>query len=301
MKNLFNQSIIKILPYLPLFLVRSIAAKYVAGETSHEALHIVSTLNKKGFSVTLDILGEHTYDETMAKTITNKYDELLENIHAQSLDCNISIKLSHIGMDISKECVNNNLSQLIKVARDYKNFIRIDMEDASTTDVTIDLYKKFKKKYDQIGIVFQSYLYRTENDLQSLLDNTLFNCRICKGIYRESSDIAIQDKQGINNNFLKLLRIAFKNNIYVGIATHDLSLIQNIYKIISEDNVSKDMFEFQVLYGVPMSGWLEQHLENGYKVRVYVPFGQDWYDYSLRRLNENPDIVSYILKDIFRK
>jgi proline dehydrogenase len=127
------------------------------------------------------------------------------------------------------------------------------------------------------------------------------NLRLCKGIYRESPKIAIQGKQKINNNFIKLLRYSFENNIYIGIATHDLNLIEETYKIIKELNISTEMFEFQVLYGVPMSGWLEKHIENGFKVRVYVPFGKDWYAYSTRRLKENPDIAGYIFKNIFRK
>ena len=301
MKYVFNQFITKILPYLPFFLVRAVAIKYVAGETSEEALSTVQHLNNQGFSVTLDILGEHTTDETVAKEITNNYLSLLQNIHKQHLDCNLSIKPSHIGMDISTSCIDENMSLLISTARNFNNFIRIDMEDSNATDSTIELFNKYKEQYDQIGIVFQAYLYRTENDLLTFKGKSEFNFRLCKGIYRESPDIAITDRQSINENFLRLLHIAFENNIYIGIATHDISLLKEIYKIINKHKVPKDKFEFQVLYGVPMSGWLERHLENDYKVRIYVPFGKDWYDYSIRRLKENPNIAGYVIRDIFRK
>jgi len=152
-----------------------------------------------------------------------------------------------------------------------------------------------------VGTVFQAYLYRTQTDLEDLSQNGSFNFRLCKGIYKEPPEIAIQRRRKINSNFIKLLRFAFEKGIYVGIATHDLELLESAYALISEFNVSSDKFEFQVLYGVPMSGWLEKHLKNNFKVRVYVPFGKDWYAYSIRRLKENPNIAGYILKDLFRR
>ena len=301
MRHLFNQFIVKIFPYLPLSFVRLVAKKYVAGENSADALNVVKALNKRGYCATVDILGEHINDKHTASLITSEYQYLLCSIHEQKLNCNISIKPSHLGMDISSDCIIKNMTNLIETARKNHHFVRIDMEDSTLTDDTISLYNNCKKQYDHIGIVLQAYLLRSIHDLNKLQNNTELNLRICKGIYRESKNVAFQDRYEINNNFLKLLRMAFKKNIYVCIATHDLSLIKESYAIIDELSISKDRFEFQVLYGVPMSGWLERHLDNGYKVRVYVPFGEDWYDYSLRRIKENPDIANYILKDIFRK
>ena len=150
-------------------------------------------------------------------------------------------------------------------------------------------------------MVLQAYLYRSKDDLDSLCKGSNINLRICKGIYREHPDIAIQDRQKINDNYISLLKYAWEKNIYVAIATHDLELIETAYQLINDLNISSDQFEFQVLYGVPMSGWLQKHLKNGYKVRIYLPFGKDWYDYSLRRLKENPNIAGYILNNIFRK
>lgn len=301
MKDLFNKLIISIILYLPKQIIKIFAYKYVAGEKTKDALKVINKLNRKGFSVTIDILGEHITNKETAKTISHDYQRLLANIHEQQLDCNLSIKPSHLGMDINHDCAMNNILQIVNKAKEHDNFVRIDMEDSSQTNSTINLYEKLKENHDNIGIVFQAYLHRTEADLKAHSNINNFNFRLCKGIYKESPHVAIQDKNDINENFLKLLRYAFENDIYVGIATHDLTLIEKTYELINELKISIKKFEFQVLYGVPMSGWLEKHLLNNYKVRVYVPFGKDWHDYSMRRLKENPNIAGHVLRDIFRK
>ena len=299
--SIFNRVIITIIPFLPLSFVRMIARRYIAGENSQEALRIVQRLNENGYSVTLDILGEHSKNKPEAKSITNEYSDLYENIHNQKLDCNISIKPTHIGLDIGEDFARTNLITLLNKAHETSNFLRIDMESSEVTDTTLDLYNECKKQYSEVGTVLQAYLYRSEKDLKMLSADDNCNFRLCKGIYRESPEIAIQKRGEINYNFLKLLRYAFEKKIYVGIATHNLELLKKTYDIIDELKIPAEKFEFQVLYGVPMSGWMEKHIKNGYKVRVYVPFGREWYAYSIRRLKENPDIASYILKDIFRK
>jgi len=299
--SIFNRFITTLIPLLPLSFVRMIARRYVAGESSQEALRIVQRLNKNGYSVTLDILGEHSKNKPEAQSITNEYYDLYEKIHNQKLDCNISIKPTHIGLDIGEDFARTNLITLLNKAHETSNFLRIDMESSEVTDTTLDLYNECKKEYSKVGTVLQAYLYRSEKDLKMLSADDNCNFRLCKGIYRESPEIAIQKRGEINYNFLKLLRYAFEKKIYVGIATHNLELLKKIYDIIDELKIPVEKFEFQVLYGVPMSGWMEKHKKNGYKVRVYVPFGKDWYAYSIRRLKENPDIAGYILKDIFRK
>jgi proline dehydrogenase len=299
--SIFNRFITTLMPLLPLSFVRMIARRYVAGESSQEALKIVHRLNKNGYSVTLDILGEHSKNKPEAQSITNEYSDLYEKIHNQKLDCNISIKPTHIGLDIGEDFARTNLITLLNKAHETSNFLRIDMESSEVTDTTLDLYNECKKEYSKVGTVLQAYLYRSEKDLKMLSADDNCNFRLCKGLYRESSEIAIHNRQEINYNFLKLLRYAFEKKIYVGIATHNLELLKKIYDIIDELKIPAEKFEFQVLYGVPMSGWMEKHKNNGYKVRVYVPFGKDWYAYSIRRLKENPDIAGYILKDIFRK
>lgn len=285
---------------LPRSLVYQFAGRYVAGENIENALNVTRELNDQGYSVTLDILGEHTNSRVKAMKITNQYANIYNLINNQKLDCNISLKPSHIGLDISQEYCLENLMIVLKSAEDNSNFLRIDMEDSSITDTTLQLYQNCHSHYSNIGTVFQSYLYRTENDIKNLNINPS-NIRLCKGIYRESPEIAIQSRKKINRNYLKLLRLGFAKNAYIGIATHDLELLVEVYKLIDEMNISADQFEFQVLYGVPMAGWLHKHLQIGYKVRIYVPFGPDWYDYSLRRLKENPNIAGYILKNMFSK
>ena len=299
--NHFNQLIIKITPFLPRWIVWKIAGRYVAGETVTKALEVVRQLNDKGFSATVDILGEHTKTTSEATEITREYMTIYDEISKQKLDCNISIKPSHIGQDISNQILQTNLGKLLDKAEATNNFLRIDMESSAVTDNTISLFKSCYEKYAKVGTVFQAYLYRSQTDLEKLSQNGSFNFRLCKGIYKEPAAIAIQSRRKVNSNFLKLLRFAFEKGIYIGIATHDLALLESSYALIRELNVSTDKFEFQVLYGVPMSGWLEKHLKNNFKVRVYIPFGIDWYAYSIRRLKENPNIAGYILKDIFRK
>ena len=299
MISILNSVIIKIITLLPKSIVQLFSGRYVAGEKHKTALAVVKSLNNQGFSATIDILGEHVQDITEAKQITSEYIDLYDEIAENQLDCNISIKPSHIGLDLGENQFLDNLQLLIDKAMTYENFLRIDMESSLVTDTTIKAYTQMLKRSKAVGTVFQAYLFRTLDDVKNVQSDHL-NFRLCKGIYKESEDISIQDRKHINENYLKILRYAFTANNYVGIATHDIDLLKNIYSLIEELNVSPDKFEFQVLYGVPMSGWIEKHLENRYKVRVYVPFGPDWYNYSIRRLKENPNIAGYVIKNLFR-
>ncbi|MBT5956565.1 MAG: proline dehydrogenase, partial [Candidatus Marinimicrobia bacterium] len=262
-------------------------------------LNVVKSLNKNGFSATIDILGEHVINENEAENITTEYIDLFDEIAENKLDCNISIKPSHIGLDLGEGVFLSNLKLLVKRAEYHDNFLRIDMESSSATDITIKAYREMLQTSTTVGTVFQAYLFRTLDDIKNIQNDQL-NFRLCKGIYKESEDISIQDRKHINENYLKILRYAFTAENYVGIATHDIDLLKEIYSLIDELNVSPSRFEFQILYGVPMSGWLEKHLENKFKVRIYVPFGPDWYEYSIRRLKENPNIAAYVIKNLFR-
>ena len=300
-QRIFNQVLIWTAPLLPMSLIQLIAGRYVAGDNYKDALKIVEKLNHNGYSITIDILGEHSKTESISTEITNKYIDLFKSINSKKLDCNISVKPTHLGLDINYECAEKNLLSLSNTAKEYNNFLRIDMESSDVTDRTIQLYKRCKKNYSKSGTVIQAYLHRSIEDLKKLKSDTSFNFRLCKGIYRESSDIAIQNRKDINKNYLHLLEYAFKHDLYVGIATHDLDIIKATYKLIDKYQIKPERFEFQVLYGVPISGWLEKHLKNGYKVRVYVPFGPEWYDYSIRRLKENPNIAGYIISNFFKK
>tara|TARA_B100001250_G_scaffold413780_1_gene449062 strand:+ start:957 stop:1859 length:903 start_codon:yes stop_codon:yes gene_type:complete len=298
--SLFNSIVTSALPFLPKWFAKPFARPYVAGQTEDDAIDHIRILNGKGFSATVDILGEHVISKKEARNITTQYCSLYDRIANEALDCNISIKPTHVGLNISLTEAISNITTILKKAKDSGNFLRIDMEDSSFTDQTIEIYSQCKKIYQDVGMVIQSYLHRSIDDI-IFLANDQFNSRICKGIYKESEYIAYQDKVKIQDNFLKLAKTMITRNAYPAFATHDQELIDRLLDWITRDKVSKNLFEFQVLYGVPMNGRLEALLGAGYKVRVYVPYGPEWFDYSVRRLKENPKIISYVLKNFFRK
>ena len=298
--SLFNSIVTSALPILPKWFAKPFARPYVAGQTEDDAVTHIRTLNEKGFSATVDILGEHVLTKEEARDITAQYCHLYDRILNESLDCNISMKPTHVGLNISLAEAMSNITTILKKAQEYENFLRIDMENSPFTDQTIEIYHHCKTIYNNVGVVIQSYLHRSIDDIL-FLANDQFNSRICKGIYKESEYIAYQNREEIQDNFLTLAKAMATRNAYSAFATHDQELIDRLLDWIITDKVPKDLFEFQVLYGVPMNGRLEALLGAGYKVRVYVPYGPDWFDYSVRRLTENPKIISYVLKNFFRK
>ena len=298
--NLLNNIIIKTIPLLPKLMVKIIADKYVAGNKIKDAVNKTKLLNDQDLHVTIDLLGEHVKDLNEVELVTKTYLKLLEDISLSSLNSNISVKPTHIGLDISLDTFYKNALTLVESAKDKNNFIRFDMENSSTTDSTIEVFKKIHKDHKNVGTVFQAYLKRTYNDIEKLSKKQI-NFRLCKGIYNEDAGIAYKSYDEINLNYLKIAEMAFKNGCYVGLATHDLHLTQNLYDLIEKHNVPKENFEFQILYGVPMKGWIQRHLKNNFKVRVYLPYGPQWYEYSIRRLKENPNIARYVAKSIFSK
>ena len=298
--SLFNSIVTSALPILPKWFAKPFARPYVAGQTEDDAITHIRTLNEKGFSATVDILGEHVLTKEEARDITAQYCHLYDRILNESLDCNISMKPTHIGLNISLAEAMSNITTILKKAQEHENFLRIDMENSPFTDQTIEIYHHCKTIYNNVGVVIQSYLHRSIDDIL-FLANDQFNSRICKGIYKESEYIAYQNREKIQDNFLKLAKTMATRNAYSAFATHDQDLIDRLLDWIIKDKIPKDLFEFQVLYGVPMNGRLEALLGAGYKVRVYVPYGPNWFDYSVRRLKENPKIISYVLKNFFRK
>jgi len=301
MISMINSIFIFFIKLLPKSFVSIFAKQYVAGESIDDVLNIVQKINASGFKTTIDILGEHFNDETEINNIINEYNELYKQIDKQKLDANISIKPTHIGLDISYDYALNNFKNILNTAKEYNNFLRIDMESSKVTTDTIKIYEQLLEDYSNVGPVFQAYLYRTCKDIQNIRDKRLLNFRLCKGIYRESPEIAIDKYDKINKNYLEILEYAFKNKIYIGIATHDKKLIDQCYKLIDKYKPSVNTFEFQVLYGVPMDGYLEKHKKNNYNIRIYVPYGKQWYQYSIRRIKENPNIVTYVLKNLFKR
>jgi len=299
--RIIDSLLISTLKFLPKWFAKPFAAPYVAGETEDEVVKQIKRINKKRMSATVDILGEHTKSIQEAKLITNQYCDLYKRIYQESLDCNISIKPTHLGLDISIEEAKQNFIKITKTAKMYSNFLRIDMESSNVTDSTFEIFKYCKQHYSQVGVVLQAYLHRTLEDVSKLSSSDGFNSRICKGIYKEPTSLAIQDQNLINENYLNIAKRMYQMGAYSGFATHNQSLIDDLLSWIYKEKVPKNNFEFQVLYGVPMDGRLEYLVDNGFKVRVYVPYGKDWFDYSIRRLKENPNIAGYVLKNLFKK
>ncbi len=297
---LLNSLLTATVPFLPRWIVRPFALPYVAGETIDEALQAAEAVSREGFSVTLDILGEHTLDIKISQKITEDYCSLYNLITQKNLDCTISLKLTHLGLDISKELAAENLNKIIISARPGNRGLTIDMENSSYTSQTLDMYKTALEFYENTGTVLQAYLHRSMDDLKQIMSPKL-RLRICKGIYLEDGKIAFKNGNQINENYIALCQTLLKGEGFVEIATHDTELIHDLDRWISENHIPMDRFEFQVLYGVPMGNTLENLKDKGYRVRVYIPFGDKWYEYSIRRLKENPNIVGYVLKNMFKR
>lgn len=292
--NILNQLIVSIVQMMPKNIVGFFSRKYIAGESLEDGINVVKQLNSKGIYATMDVLGEAVKNKEESLDAKNKAMEVLDAIEKHKLMANLSIKPTQMGLLIDEEFAYEQILELVKRAHEINNFVRIDMEDSSTTDMTINLYKKIFQQYKNLGVVIQAYLKRSFDDVV-VLNKLGTNYRLCKGIYVEPASIALKDKQVIRENYLKILRQMFIDGNYVGIATHDKYLIDEAYRIIKEMNIPKDKFEFQMLLGV-REDLRDKINSDGYKIRVYVPFGKDWYAYSVRRLKENPSIAGHIVK-----
>jgi len=283
---------------MPNSIVWFFSKRYIAGENLNDAVNLVKSLNEKGIYATIDVLGEAIKNKDEALHDKSKCLEVLEAIKINNLMANLSIKPTQMGLGLDKDFAFNQVSELVAKAVAMNNFLRIDMEDSPYTDLTIELFKRLKEKYSNVGIVIQSYLKRSSNDVVEL-NKLNANYRLCKGIYIEPAEIAFKDRQKVRDNFMKLLEEMFNAGSYVGIATHDEYLVKEAYRLIKEKNIPKDKFEFQMLLGVRED--LRDKINNdGFKIRIYVPFGKQWYRYSIRRLQENPEIAGHIFKNIFR-
>ena len=285
---------------MPKWFIKLFSKSYIAGHRPKEVIDIVKNLNSQGFSATIDILGEHINSQAKTNSVTNEYIQIYNDIAKNSVDSNISVKPTHIGLDISMDLALENFTILINKASESSNFLRIDMENSKNTDSTFKIYNDLFKIYPKVGVVLQAYLKRSISDIEKLAGPG-FNARICKGIYKENENIAYQDPEDISKNFLAMAKAMLAKNSYACYATHDLQLIDDLVLLTKEMDADPSKFEFQVLYGVPMKGKLKKLLKSGYKVRVYVPYGPDWYDYSIRRIKENPNIAGYVIKNLFAK
>jgi len=292
--HLLNKFIVATIPLVPKPIVRYFAGRYIAGEELSDAVNTVRILSKNGMNSTMDVLGECISNRADATEAT------LEAISREKLDSNLSVKLTQLGLQLDKKFCLENTRKIIQKAKELSNFVRIDMEDSTCTDDTINVYVQLRKEYSTLGIVLQAYLHRTESDAVRLMDMGYMNFRLCKGIYVEPEAIAYKKREEINNNFNKVLEVMLKRKAYVGIATHDGALVQNAYRLIKDLKLQQNEYEFQMLLGV-RTDLRTQIVNDGHRLRVYVPYGHHWYKYSTRRFKENPEIAGYVFKALFSK
>ena len=297
--SLFDMLVKYGMPFVPKPIVGHVARRYVAGDTLDDAVLTLRTLNQEGAMGTVDILGEEVREPVKATAAVMEYLRLLDRIDDEKLDANISIKPTMLGLNIDQTLCENNLLRIVERAAEIGNFVRIDMEDHTCTDNTIRLYRKMHEKYPStVGVVLQSYLHRTIADINGLLP-LVPNIRICKGIYREPRNIAWKEFETIRANFVFATEKLLSSGACVGIATHDPHLVWAGMQIVDRLGLDRDRYEFQMLLGVDPE-LRRIILANGHRLRVYVPYGKDWYPYSIRRLRENPTVAHHVVRAMFR-
>jgi len=300
---MLNKLLANLLPYMPQKLIWIFSKRYIAGETIEDGLKVSHELNKQGIEVTVDLLGEFISTIEQAEENRNKYIDIIERFTSEGVVGNFSVKPTSFGLLIDKDVCYTNIEAVVLKAVEKKTFIRIDMEDSQCVDSELEMYRKLQQKYPaNVGLVIQAYMRRTMNDLVNMssihVNGNPLNFRLCKGIYVEPKHVAFKDFEEVREHYLADLKYMLDHNMYVGIATHDKYLVDNAISFIKENNINKTKYEFQMLYGVTPE-LRNSIVKQGYKMRVYVPFGKDWFGYSTRRLKENPKMASHIVKALF--
>lgn len=299
----FNKIVASVLPFMPKNLVWIFSKRYIAGKTIDDAISVSKNLNREGYLVTIDLLGEFITEIGQANDNRDKYLEIIDRIEKENIEGNYSLKPTMFGLLIDKEACYKNIREIVKTVAENNNFVRVDMEDSGCVDLEIELFRRLKKEFpSNVGLVFQAYLRRTLDDIKALEDihseQTPVNYRLCKGIYVEPETIAYKKYQEINDHYVEDLDYMFGKGMYAGIATHDTPLVDAAYELIEKYQVPPDKYEFQMLYGVTPA-LRKSIIEKGHRLRVYVPFGKDWFAYSTRRLKENPKMAAEIIKALF--
>lgn len=299
--KLLHRMLVAPLPWIPKSMVWQLSRRYVAGTTIHDAFEAVRQLATIGCLATVDVLGEDSSTHAEVEAARDLYLETLDGIATHGLQCSVSVKLSDMGLRFDTALCHQVLASMAERAAAHGNFVRIDMEDSSVTSETLAIYRRLRKRFDNVGTVVQSCLRRTADDVDRLLDEGIANLRLCKGIYVEPDDIAFTDAEEIRDAYRSLLVKLFEGNATkVGIATHDPLLVEHAERTIRSLNIDRSRYEFQMLLGV--AGTLRDRLvADGHPLRVYVPFGQRWHAYSMRRLRENPEIAMHIVKNLFTR
>jgi proline dehydrogenase len=297
---LLDRAIVRVLPAVPRPVVKKLSRRYIAGSTLVEACRVVSGLNEEGKMATIDVLGEEITGREEATALLVEYEDVFETIQREGLGSNISVKLTGLGLNLDHEFCRDNTAELVREAAKRGNFVRIDMEDSSTTTETLELYRELRGQgLDNVGVVLQAYMKRTLTDIAELADLRP-NVRVCKGIYVEPADIAYQEFETVRLNFVEAVGALLDAGAYVAVATHDDWVIGEALTLIEERGLAPEEYEFQMLLGVrPELG--DELVREGHRLRIYVPFGRQWYEYSLRRLQENPKIAGYIALDTLKR
>ncbi|BHH85298.1 proline dehydrogenase family protein [Desulforhopalus sp. 52FAK] len=302
---MLNKLISHVLPYMPKKLVWQFSKDYIAGETIEDAIAASKKLNDEGILTTIDVLGEFITNLNEAEANKDEYLDVIEKAEAAGVKGNYSLKPTFFGLLIDKEVAYTHIREVVAKAASYDNFVRIDMEDTPCTDMSIELLRRIKAEFpENVGLVFQAYLKRTNDDIKGLADlhseDNPLNFRLCKGIYVEPEELAYKDYNEINNHFLNDIEFMLKEGMYPSIATHDKPVVDGALQLLKKYNPPKDRYEFQMLYGVAPS--LRKSIVNdGHTMRVYVPFGKQWFGYCTRRVKENPSMAGVIMKAIFVK
>lgn len=281
---------------------RKVSARFVAGMSVDEALQATAATNAKGMSVSVDNLGENVTNLEEARESARLYHELIDAIIARGLNANVSLKLTHMGLDVDEAVSRTIVNEVVAQAAKQNNFVRIDMEGSAYTQKTLDIVRELHRtpgNAGHVGAVIQSYLYRSQKDVEELCAEGI-RIRLCKGAYKEPAEIAYQAKADVDANFVKLMQIMLRSGTYHGIATHDEKMIEATKDFARRENISPKSFEFQMLYGVRRD-LQEQLVRDGWGMRVYIPFGTEWYPYLMRRLAERPANALFILKNLFRR
>lgn len=278
--------------------------RFVAGETLSEAIGVAKDLNSKGMSVSLDLLGENVHTEADSKRAVGEYIGILDEIAKHNLNANISIKPTQLGLDMGEDLCAENLREILRKAQEIGQTVNIDMEGSEYTDATLRIFRQLNQEFDNVGTVIQSYLYRSEKDMDELGSEGAV-IRLCKGAYKEPADIAFPEKEDVDANYVKLMKLYLTEEkrqagAYLKVATHDPAMIEATKKFVKENDVPLDVFEFQMLYGIRRETQ-EELVNEGYRMRIYVPYGTEWYPYFMRRLAERPANLWFIIKNVFSR
>jgi proline dehydrogenase len=292
--GLFDRALVSTLPLVPRAAVGRVASRYVAGETIADAVTTVRRLNERGAMATVDVLGEEVSERETARAAVDEYLRVLATIEREGLDCNVSIKLTLLGLKIDRDFCRDNVAEIAQAAARRGNFVRLDMEDRTTTDDTLGIYHELQPATGNLGVVLQAYMRRTLADVERLPAEGA-NVRLCKGIYIEPRAVAWKGYDTVRRNFVAALGKLLRRGAYVAVATHDEYLVCAARALLDEHRVPRERYEFQMLLGVDEE--LGRILiDEGHRLRVYVPYGRDWYPYSIRRLRENPEIAGHVMR-----